>query len=230
MNKKLLKLLENRTFDRTLRLLHLYRISGSTPLPQGLFTNFASCACYKNLVESMVYIIGILHNVLQYKLLSSNYRLSHRKTFPFRLTQLYWMLTWRRMKLLRWFRSQLEAWDVSEDERLTGVLSTMSGSSKFHIELPRPKNAKNDTRDSCILNRLIISSVYSTKYHTICNTKSNNLHVTTSLGDASSWVTLANGNGSCTKNGLRFQQTPPSHARGQSCFNLARFFLFAQSM
>ena len=176
---------------------------------QGLFTNFASYACYKNLVESMVYIIGILHNVLQYKLLSSKYRLSHWKTFPFRLTQLYWMLTWRRMKLLRWFRSQLEAWDVSEDERLIGVLSTMSGSSKFHIELPRPKNAKNGTRDSCILNRLIIWSIYSTKYHTVCNTKSNNLHVTTLLRDASSWVTLANGNGSCTKNGLRFQQTPP---------------------
>ena len=89
VNKKLLKLLENRTFDKTLRLLHLYRISFGTLLPQGRFTNFASYACYKNLVESMVYIIGILHNVLQYKLLSSNYRLSHWKTFPFRLTQLY---------------------------------------------------------------------------------------------------------------------------------------------
>ena len=90
------------------------------------------------------------------------------------------------MKLLTLFRSQLEAWDVSEDERLIGVLSTMLGSSKFHIELPRPKNAKNGTRDSCILNRLIISSIYSTKYHTVCNTKSNNLHVTTLLRDASS--------------------------------------------
>ena len=64
VNKKLLKLLENHTFDKTLRLLHLYRIRFGTLLPQGLFNNFASYACYKNLVESMVYIIGILHNVV----------------------------------------------------------------------------------------------------------------------------------------------------------------------